>query len=99
MAVGQAIGVQVKEGGISTSHPLPTVKEDAPPKIIVKFTRRDMRNIFYTTRRKLIDKKASDLPDFCITAESKVYISDKKKKKSIHIRIPDQVQERAVRRS
>ena len=28
MAVGQAIGVQVKEGDISTSHPLPTFKED-----------------------------------------------------------------------
>ena len=76
MAVGQAVGVKVKEGDISTSHPLPTVKEDAPPKIIVKFTRRDMRNTFYTNRRKLIDKKASDLPDFCITAESKVYLSE-----------------------
>ena len=76
MAVGQAIGVQVKEADISTSHPLPTFKEDAPPKIIVKFTRRDMRNSFYTNRRKLIDKKASDLPDLGITAESKVYISE-----------------------
>ena len=76
MAVGQAIGVQVKEEDISTSHPLPTFKEDAPPKIIVKFTRRDMRNSFYTNRRKLIDKKASDLPDLGINAESKVYISE-----------------------
>ncbi|CAH3022998.1 unnamed protein product, partial [Porites evermanni] len=76
MAVGQAISVQVKEEDISTSHPLPTFKEDAPPKIILKFTRRDMRNSFYTNRRKLIDKKASDLPDLGITAESKVYISE-----------------------
>ena len=51
MAVGQAIGVQVKEGDISTSHPLPTLKEDAPPEIMVKFTRGDMRNSFYTNRR------------------------------------------------
>ena len=59
-----------------TSHPLPTFKEDAPPKIIVKFTGRDMRNSFYTNRRKLIDKEAIDLPDLGITAESKVYISE-----------------------
>lgn len=71
VAVGQAIGVQVEEEDLSTSHPLPTFKEDAPPKIIVKFTRS-----FYTNRKKLIDKKASDLPDLGITAESKVYISE-----------------------
>ena len=35
-----------------------------------------MRNSFYTNRRKLIDKKSSDLPDLGITAESKVYISE-----------------------
>ena len=73
MAVGQVIGVQVKEEDISTSHPLPTLKEDAQPKIIVKFTRRDTRNSFYTNRKKLIDKKASDLHDLGITAESKGY--------------------------
>ena len=76
MAVEQVIGVQVKEEDISTSHPLPTFKEDVPPKIIVKFTRRDTRNSFYTNRRKLIDKKASDLPDLGIAAGSKVYISE-----------------------
>ena len=35
-----------------------------------------MRNSFYTNRRKLIDKKASDLPDLGITAESIVNISE-----------------------
>ena len=62
MTVEQAIGVQVKEEDISTSHPLPTFKEDAPPNIIVKFTRRDTRNSFYKNQRKVIDKKARD-PD------------------------------------
>ena len=76
MAVGQAIGVQVKEEGLSTSHPLPTFIKDAPLKIIFKFTRRDTRNSFYTNRRKLIDKKASDLPNLGVTSESKVYISE-----------------------
>lgn len=37
MAVGQAISVQVKEEDLSTSHPLPTFKEDAPLTIIAKF--------------------------------------------------------------
>ena len=73
MAVGQAIGVQVKEGDISTSHPLPTFKEDAPPKIIVKFTRRDMRNSFYTNRRKLIDKKSSDPPPILVSLPKAKY--------------------------
>ena len=76
MAVGQAIGVQVREEDLSTSHPLPTFKEDAPAKIIVKFTRRDTRNSFYANRRKLIDKKASDRLNLDITAESNVYISE-----------------------
>ena len=75
MAVGQAIGEQVKEGHLSTSHPLPTFKEDAPPKIIVKFTRRDTRNSFYTNRRRLNNNwKASNLREFGITAKSTVYI-------------------------
>ncbi|XP_015754436.1 PREDICTED: uncharacterized protein LOC107334065, partial [Acropora digitifera] len=87
MAVGQAIGVQVKEEDISTSHPLPTFKEDSPPKIIVKFTRKDTRKGFNTNRKKLIDKKARDLPDLG---------HDYCRKQSIYIRIPDQVQERAV---
>ena len=56
MAVGEAIGIQVKEEDISTSHPLLTFNKDAPSKLIVKFTRRDTRNSFYTNRRKLIDK-------------------------------------------
>jgi len=76
LAVRHAISVQVKEEDLSTSRTLPTFKEDAPPKIIVKFTRRDKRNSFYTNQKKLIDKKASNLPDLGITVESKVYISE-----------------------
>ena len=62
MAVGQAIGVQVKEGDISTSHPLPIFKEDAPPKIIVKFTRRDMRNSSIRTEGSLLTRKLVTSP-------------------------------------
>ena len=44
--------------------------------LIVKFTRKDTRNSFYTNERKLIDEKASDLPDLGISAKSKEYISE-----------------------
>ena len=43
-----------KAKDISTSHPLPSYNSDAPPKIIVKFTPRDGRNVYYASRRKLI---------------------------------------------
>ena len=76
MAVGEAIGIQVKEEDISTSHPLPTFNKDAPPKLIVKFTRRDTRNSFYTNRRKLIDKKICHLPKLGCTEENSIYISE-----------------------
>ena len=62
MAVGQAIGVQVKEGDISTSHPLPIFKEDTPPKIIVKFTRRDMRNSSIRTEGSLLTRNLVTSP-------------------------------------
>ena len=43
MEVGQSIEVAIiKEEYISLSHPLPSFSSDAPPKIIVKFTRRDI---------------------------------------------------------
>ena len=48
-------------------HPLlpkfrPSYKPDAPPKIIVKFTRRDTRNSFYSNRKKLTQNIVQDLP-------------------------------------
>ena len=56
MEIGQVIEVPIKEEDISTSHSLPPFSSDTPPKIIVKFTRRDTRNAFYVNRRKLINK-------------------------------------------
>jgi len=61
MVVGQAIKVAIKEEDISISHPLPYFSSDAPPEIIVKFTRCDIRNAFYANRRKLINKKTNEL--------------------------------------
>ena len=52
-AVGKSIGVPIMNEDISTAHQVPSYKKDAPPKIVVKFTRRDMRNRFYGNRRRL----------------------------------------------
>jgi hypothetical protein len=54
-SVAELMDLQIKKEDISTAHPLPTHK--GPPKIIVKFTRRDIRNQFYNNRRKLAGKK------------------------------------------
>lgn len=72
IAVGKAINVS----DISTSHPLPSYNSDAPPKIIVKFTRRDVRNVYYASRRKLIKIKTNELPDLGVTERVKIYISE-----------------------
>ena len=72
IAVGKAINVS----DISTSHPLPSYNSDAPPKIIVKFTRRDVRNVYYASRRKLIKIKTNELPDLGVTERVNIYISE-----------------------
>ena len=76
IAVGKAINASVNEEDISTSHPLPSYNSDAPPKIIVKFTRRDVRNVYYANRRKLIKIKTNELPDLGVTERVNIYISE-----------------------
>ena len=76
IAVGQAIEVPIKQEDISTSHPLPSFNSDTPPKIIVKFTRRDTRNAFYANRRKLINKKTNELPWLGLENEENIYVSE-----------------------
>ena len=75
-SIGKAIGVPIAKEEISTAHRIPSYKPDAPPKIIVKFTRRDARNSFYSNRRKLANKKVKDLPDLNLTSTENVYISE-----------------------
>ena len=56
---------------------MPSFSSDAPPKIIVKFTRRDIRNAFYANRRKLINKKTNELAGLGLEEEEEnVYISE-----------------------
>ena len=75
-SVGKLIGIQVSDGDISTAHPVPTFKTDALPKIVIKFVRIDVRNRFYANRRKLVKKKACNLPDLDLDLNNNVYISE-----------------------
>jgi hypothetical protein len=45
---------------VLNTHPLPTCNKDALPKIIVKFTRRNVRNKFYVERKTLAGKNLKD---------------------------------------
>lgn len=75
IAVGKAINVSIKEEDISTSHPLPSYNSDAPPKSIVKFTRRDVRNVYYANRRKLFKIKTNALRDLGVTEQENISTS------------------------
>ena len=75
-SVGKAIDVLVNKQDISIAHPIPSYNAAAPPKIIVKFTRRSVRNTFYSNRRKLANKKARDLPDFDLESDANIFISE-----------------------
>ena len=59
---------------ISTSHRLPTTGNMIPP-IIVKFTRRDVRDKIYQSKRRLYLKKASDM-GMGYSQDAKLYINE-----------------------
>ena len=75
-SIGDVIGVPLQDNDISIAHPIPTYKVGAPPKLVVKFTRRSLRNKFYSNRRKLARKKAKDLPNLNLSSEADVFISE-----------------------
>ena len=58
------------------AHPIPSYNAAAPRKIIVKFTRRSVRNTFYSNRGKLARKKARDLPDLDLESNANIFISE-----------------------
>ena len=55
-SIGKVLNVNVTDADISIAHPLPSYKKDALPKLIVKFTRRNVRNEFYAKRKVLAGK-------------------------------------------
>lgn len=61
-SIGKVLKVKIEEKDISIAHPLPTFNKDALPKIIVKFTRRNVRNKFYAERKTLAGKNLKDNP-------------------------------------
>lgn len=75
-SVGELIGVPLEDNDISIAHPIPTYSEVAAPKLIVKFMRRSVRNKVYSSRRKLVKKKAKDLPNLGLAFEDDLYISE-----------------------
>jgi hypothetical protein len=56
---------------ISIAHSFPSFNTNAPPKLIVKFTRRSVRNNFYSKRKNLANVKVKDLPDLSLNSPNK----------------------------
>ena len=82
-ALGKDMQVDLKDDDISTAHPIPRYDKSADKKIIVKFTRRDDRDEFYSNRKKVLGRKANSLK--CLKDASatkgvdlnkKIYISE-----------------------
>ena len=60
-AVGQDLNLEIEDDDISTAHPLPTFNKTADSKIIVKFTRKVIKDEFYSNRKLVAGRKASSL--------------------------------------
>ena len=58
-SLGQEMGLELDDSDISIAHPLPTFSDVKDDKIIVKFTRRETRNEFYSKRKSVAGRKAS----------------------------------------
>ena len=50
-SIGKEMGIELQDEDISTAHCLPTYNKSAEDKIIVKFTRRSIRDEFYGKRK------------------------------------------------
>ena len=61
---------------ISVTHSIPSYNAAALPKIIVKFTRREIRDRFYSNRKKLARKQIKDIPGLAPDGQGPVYISE-----------------------
>lgn len=75
-SIGNAIGMAVSDTDISVTHPIPSFNAAAPPKLIVKFTRREVRDRFYSNRKNLVRKLIKDIPGLGSDGRGHVYISE-----------------------
>ena len=63
-SLGKEMDLNISDEDISTVHPLPTYSDTKKGKIIVKFTRRETKNKFYSSRRKITGRRVSTLRSF-----------------------------------
>ena len=57
-SIGKEMGIELQDEDISTAHRLPTYNKSAEDKIIVKFTRRSIRDEFYGKRKTIAGKRS-----------------------------------------
>lgn len=80
LKIGEQIGVRIKDDDISISHRLATASRNEnhskrESAIIVKFTRRDIRDQFYKARKNLRNKTTRDIGMLRCT-EHKIYVAE-----------------------
>ena len=63
------MGAQIKSDDISTAHRLPPTRK-TKDRIIVKFTRRETKDLLYSKRSQLKTKRTKDLPTVAAEPES-----------------------------
>lgn len=85
--IGKALDLDINDNDISIAHPLPSYSNEALPKIIVKFTRRDVR--VYGKRNTPPELKPSQRPDlmaYCGREHLHLRIFDGKKEEDVRSR-------------
>ena len=78
-SIGKEMGIELQDEDISTAHRLPTYNKSAEDKIIVKFTRRSIRDEFYGKRKTIAGKevgKVGTLRDLSQDPKKRLYISE-----------------------
>ena len=65
----------VSDTDISATRPIPSFNAAAPPKLIVKFTRRQVRDRFYSNRKNVARKQIKDIPGLG-SGHGRVYTSE-----------------------
>ena len=76
LSLGNEMGLELDKEDISTAHVLPTFDKGKDDKMIVKFTRRSVRNDFYGNRKEVAGSKVSSISSLAKESDKKVYISE-----------------------
>ena len=75
--VGKLLGMDITQNDISVSHRMPQSQKHkgkpGPPAIIVKFTRREVKDNFYRARKQLKDLTTRDLG---YSEKNKIYLAE-----------------------